>query len=490
MPITQQISSLSSLGGIATVGTRNIITTGTVLYVDSNNGSATSAGTTPSAPLNSLANALALCTADRGDRIILMPGHTETIEAALSLSVEGVHIIGLGEGDNVAQFTFATDTAAGFTIDSDNVTIENCIFKNNIDSQVAVITANAAYFLLRNCAFFEGSSKQFLIGLLLNNAAADHCAVESCKFISRTAGAASAIKIGAALDDLHIAGCKIHGDWSDAGIHNPTGNVALNLLIEGNDIQNDQAGDHCIELVSACTGTIRNNTLFADTVTLDPGSCKCYGNREVTAIDSGSYEVPSTGSADDFIGRDNADNNAATTNVAANRDGSILERLEYLQANGTAQTPATFVPGLGYRVTKTEDVNVATGDDLFDVTGKVLVTLMTGEVTNAIGAAVTDYKLRIKTDNIDLCAAGDISTDAIGTLYSLTGDATDTLVTGAEGVKAVDHSDSGLANRVIGLASGSCTIQSNRTAGDAADAIVWTLFYLPLEASAAVAAAA
>lgn len=157
---------------------------------------------------------------------------------------------------------------------------------------------------------------------------------------------------------------------------------------------------------------------------------------------------------------------------------------------GSGNAVATFVPGLGYPVTKTEDVNVATGDDLFIVTGKVLITCMTGEVTNAIGAAVVDYKLRIKTDNIDLCAAGDISADAIGTMYSLTGDASDSLVTAAEGIKAVDHSDSGMANRIVGLAGGSCTIESNRTAGDAGDAISWTLFYLPLETGASVAASA
>lgn len=152
-------------------------------------------------------------------------------------------------------------------------------------------------------------------------------------------------------------------------------------------------------------------------------------------------------------------------------------------------SPAFFVPGLGYKVSKTENINTATGVDLFTITGKVLVTLLSGEVTNALGAAVTDYKLRIKTDNIDICAAADISSAAIGTIYSLSGDATDTLETPVDGIKHCDHSDSGMANRIIGLASGSCVIQSLRTAGDASDAIIWTMFYLPLEAAATVAAA-
>ena len=143
----------------------------------------------------------------------------------------------------------------------------------------------------------------------------------------------------------------------------------------------------------------------------------------------------------------------------------------------------------GLRVTKTENVNTATGVDLFTVTGKVLLTILTGEVTNAIHTTVTDYKLRIKTDNVDLSAAADINSKAVGTLLSLTGDATDTLVTAAEGIKTVDHSDSGIANRIVGLAGGTCVIQSNRTAGAVGDEIVWSLYYVPLEPGAGVVAA-
>lgn len=269
------------------------------------------------------------------------------------------------------------------------------------------------------------------------------------------------------------------------------------------------------------------------------------------------------------IGTDDANNTAATTNVAANADGSVFERLEYLQTahavptadattdalirdvvgrktdaavtavgttktlmaylkglvggygaptntGGTAtlaamlgdfansslvtrlnllqgQTPATFVPGLGFKVSKTEDVNTATGVDLFTVTGKVLLTVWTGEVTNALGAAVTDYKLRIKTDNVDLCAATNVASAAVGYMFSLCGDAGLTLLTGSSyavsAVKTADMNGLGPANRIIGLAGGSCTLQSLRTAGDASDAIVHSIFYLPLEASAAVVAA-
>src|SRR6185503_19507054 len=52
-------------------------------------------GKTPDRPLATIAKALTLCVANRGDKIILMPGHAETVSAAagLDLNVAGVSII-------------------------------------------------------------------------------------------------------------------------------------------------------------------------------------------------------------------------------------------------------------------------------------------------------------------------------------------------------------------------------------------------------------
>jgi len=190
-----------------------------------------------------------------------------------------------------------------------------------------------------------------------------------------------------------------------------------------------------------------------------------------------------------LIGGDNANNRASTSSVVGNLDGSVLERLEVLQSG----LPGSYDPFLGFKVSKTENVNTATGVDLFTVTGKVLVTVWSLEVTNALHTTVTDYKLRIKTDNVDLCAAGDISSAAVGFMMQLNSDAGDTiLASGSYAVSAVKTADTngkGPAMRIIGLAGGSCTLQSNRTAGASGDEIIHTLWYRPLEASATVVAA-
>jgi hypothetical protein len=153
----------------------------------------------------------------------------------------------------------------------------------------------------------------------------------------------------------------------------------------------------------------------------------------------------------------------------------------------------SFVPGLGYRVSKTENINTATGVDLFTVTGKVLLRVWTGEVTNALHTTVTDYKLRIKTDNVDLCAATNMASAVVGYCWSLCGDAGLTLLTGSSYavsiVKTADNNAIGMADRIIGLAGGSCVLQSLRTAGAVGDEMVHRIWYTPLEAGAQVVAA-
>ena len=78
-------------------------------------------------------------------------------------------------------------------------------------------------------------------------------------------------------------------------------------------------------------------------------------------------------------------------------------------------------------------------------------------------------------------------------MWSLSGDAGLTLLTGSSyavsAVKTADNNAIGLADRVVGLAGGSCTLQSLRTAGASGDEMIHMLWYLPLEAGATVAAA-
>lgn len=189
-----------------------------------------------------------------------------------------------------------------------------------------------------------------------------------------------------------------------------------------------------------------------------------------------------------YVGVDDADNAAATTNVVANVDGSVLERLEALM-----DPLSGYNPRLGWRVTKVSNLADGSGtDNLFTVTGRVLITSLTGEVTTVIGGAAT-MKLRDITNSVDLCAATTIDTDAVGTMYALTSISANILNgTGATPVIGSIPNITGAQQvdvAVVGNAQGALTIAHVLDAADTG-AVTWTLFYIPLVSGATVAAAA
>ncbi len=134
----------NNLYGIGNTGSLNVgpNARGAALFVNSNIGSdnrgrvsfpGAQAGSTagsaqgpqgnPSTPLATLAYALTLCAANRGDLIIIQEGHLETLTADVTCSVAGVQIVGQGSSNSRPQFTMG-----GFSIILSGVgcSIQNC----------------------------------------------------------------------------------------------------------------------------------------------------------------------------------------------------------------------------------------------------------------------------------------------------------------------------------------------------------------------------
>src|SRR4051812_45633389 len=66
----------------------------------SNAGDSAGKGQSPDAPFASIDYAIGNCEADRGDLIVVLPGHVETVTGAagVALDVAGVRIVGIGRG--------------------------------------------------------------------------------------------------------------------------------------------------------------------------------------------------------------------------------------------------------------------------------------------------------------------------------------------------------------------------------------------------------
>ena len=272
-----------------------------MIFVDSGIGSNANDGQSPRYPVATLEEAISMVTANRGDIIFLLPGHSETLTADLTISVAGVAIVGLGRGVDRPTFVVGNAVGESVLITGTSVSIENCIFICGTDAQTSIMNVKATDVLIKECEFREVlTSKQPLVCINVGGGGAantaDRCMIVNCYFNCPTAGDGdAAIELGEVMDRVVIAGCMAYGDWDDACIHNPTGKVLTNLLIMDCILTNLLTGQHAIELVSACTGNLVRNMYHTDLTQqtgVDPGSCFSFECYQDDVVDTGAILTP------------------------------------------------------------------------------------------------------------------------------------------------------------------------------------------------------
>jgi hypothetical protein len=239
----------------------DIPVTGNLFFVDSSTGSATG-GHTVDTPAATITQALALCTANKGDVIYLFPGHAEIISAAAGIAITkaGVSIIGLGSGTLQPKITFDTIISADLDIDAANVTLENIHFTANFADITAPIDVNAQFCTIRKCRFSEtatnmnaviwilGGSTTTSSGLVVEDCVADDADAANTHFVSLPGTDRGNI----------IRRNYLYGDWGTAAI-GAAGNV-VNIQVHGNTIYNAATdNDSCVNIATAGTGFVSFN---------------------------------------------------------------------------------------------------------------------------------------------------------------------------------------------------------------------------------------
>jgi hypothetical protein len=172
-------------------------TTGKYVFVSSLTGAAGGNGKTPGTACATIAQGLLKCNANKGDVIILMPGHAATIASAggLTINVAGVTIVGVGTGSLRPVFTFsATDST--IAISAANVTLSNVITTVSIDEVVSMFNVTGANCTLDRVDFQPygalGATGQ-AIQWLLTSAAASYLTVQNCRHYQYTAATANQV---------------------------------------------------------------------------------------------------------------------------------------------------------------------------------------------------------------------------------------------------------------------------------------------------------
>lgn len=231
-------------------------TTGATFFVSS---AQTGDGSSASSAISTIDAAVGLCVANRGDRIIVMPGHVETVSAAggLSLDVAGINIIGVGNGSLRPTINFTTVVGADMNVDAANISMSNFLFTGGIDALTGPIDINAADFTLVNFETRDvtGQATDFIV----TDDNADRFFLSGWKHLgAAAAGADTAITIVGG-DDWVIEDFDIYGNFAVAAIENVT-TASNRIRIGGGSrasyVWTENAADVAVTMVATTTGSI------------------------------------------------------------------------------------------------------------------------------------------------------------------------------------------------------------------------------------------
>jgi hypothetical protein len=234
---------------------------GNVFFVDS--GVDASEGTSPATAVGTIDEAINLCTANNGDVVYVMPGHTEAVTlTSIACDVAGVSFIGLGAGASKPTLTFgATDSRI-------NVTAANCVWKNFRwtagigDVVTAVLHATAAQnSQYLDIEFYATSSFNFINGYTLGAAnISDGCVWERNYLRTADAGQLALVVTAAAHNDLKFYNNYVVHAAAAAGLLTAGAANLLGLDARGNFVQTGQT-DGSVGVLVITTSTASSGAL-------------------------------------------------------------------------------------------------------------------------------------------------------------------------------------------------------------------------------------
>lgn len=232
-----------------------------VFWVDSNGGGG-GKGTFQN-PCLTIDAATTLCTANKGDVVMIKPGHAETITGAGGITFDkaGVFYVGLGTYDN--RPTFLMDGAATVTalVTAANVHIENCVFKAGHADIVVWTTVTAKGFTCMDCHFEENTTNEnfktvFSIGAADNDA--DGLNLVRNVIVQGDTADLHGIIINKNQNDVCLVGNRISGDYDSspyAPVYAPSTEIMKNILVAGNLIHNQHNGNAAVGISIANTAS-------------------------------------------------------------------------------------------------------------------------------------------------------------------------------------------------------------------------------------------
>lgn len=225
-------------------------------------------GTSPDLPFATLDFAVSVATASQDDIIFVMPGHAESTSSSnaelFDIDKIGLHIIGLGRGDNRPKFTLEE---AGVTcvIGAAGVTLSGLRFIGNITDLVAILEIEAAGdgAQIRDCSFVDSGTTLDTLICIKVATGTDNLVIENNHFDITVGGEATdCILFAGTSDGTMIRDNLFIGDWKTNGAIGALVGKCNGLIIAGNIIANtDSSAGLGIKLKTDSTGIIAYNAV-------------------------------------------------------------------------------------------------------------------------------------------------------------------------------------------------------------------------------------
>ena len=347
------------------------------------NGANTGKGTF-TAPFSTIDYAIGRCIADRGDIIIVMPGHSEAITAAagIDVDVDGVSIYGLGSGDKQAKVSF-DNAAATIEVNADNVTIEGLWCEATVTGVLEGIDVvdGADDYRIANCRFTAETlgTDEFIDAIVVTTS--DRGEIVGNYIDMDEAGAASGIHlVGACLGGL-IKGNYITGDYSVGCIESITA-AQEQLVIDGNTLINGaHSGLNTVAVVSLLTGTtgvIQNNQCYTNVTAAATGAIAAdacwFGGNNWVQTSAEVAPIPIEGGASSIV------RSSVATGKADETDGLALFTV----------TGQIYVHGITQRAEVAADSAVSLGVQV-DATDATLDAVLVTDTALTTETSVGDY---------------------------------------------------------------------------------------------------
>lgn len=213
-------------------------------------------------------SAINSCVVNRGDLILVLPGHTEEITSgSIACDVAGVTIVGLGSGSLKPTLSFGATTSK-ITVSAANCTFKNFRFTAAVgDVVTAVLHATAAQNTQYiDIEFYATSTFNFINCYTLGAAnISDGCKWVNNYLVTADAGQLALVITAASQRDLKFYGNNVSHAATAAGLL--TGGAAdfLGIDVVGNFVQTGQTdgsvGVLVITTSTASSGRIVDNDM-------------------------------------------------------------------------------------------------------------------------------------------------------------------------------------------------------------------------------------